>query len=581
MVEQVDGLVYYTNGTISYGMATGTITVSNPASTSPLSSAILTLPNGTSLSIGSISPGSSYTAHYVLSPADVNLPLNFKENVVPVTLTNGVPQQLRLIVQLQNTGNAHITGLQYQKSLPPGLAQAWEAHDGGSLTVGSAVAWTINDLAPGDKMNLTIAFSLTPSSGITFPAAGVSYDYSSSLSGSVPRLTASTNTSFQIQKSHITDHSWMVNATVPDSSEFDMVLDSVAISRSNASDPFNTVELASYSPNTRLNPGSSWSTSLIDNFEYVPAYFMKMAYSMPYTTILTSHVEAMTAPITITITNPTPTPTSPPSPPYATPTPVPSATPTPTAPASPDIVFVSPERGEVITGNSTQLETSVPPSGEPGYVAYFLSSNNLTWIRLGQSPVSGALSGFLWTIPQLDGNYYLKAEHYRSDGTLLGIAYTQVLVAHETEPVGMTTMLISGTDWLMLIMALLAVMLLAFILIPYVQVRNVIYDASALAALSREKDWLSKLPREALRPDAMIVEIPGMDKIRMKALNNIDEMRRLERKYELSAYDAMALQLARESGATLVTGDVRMAAIAKQLDVKVKLLEKVAVPVTV
>ena len=578
--EQLDGLVYNANGAISPGMASGTLTIANPASTSPLSSVKTTLPNGTTLFADHIAPGTEYTANYVLSAQEVSIPLSLKETITPTSMSKGVPQQVRLVVQLENTGSAHVTGFTYQRSLPSGLSEAWDAHDGGSLTVNGNVLWAISDLGPGEKKNLTIAFNVTPASGITFSKSAIAYDYASTLSPSTPTLTASTDTTFTVQKSHVGDGVWMVNASVPDITEFDMVLTSVSISRADATDPFNTIELEALHPDTALRQGASWTTSYTDNFGPVPVYYLKIAYDMPYTAAFQSHVTAETVPVTIAVPTPTPAPSSPSSPPYATPTPLPSPTPTPTVPpVVPDIMFISPSYGEVITGNTTLLQTSVPPSSGPGTVAYYVSANNLTWIKLGETPVSGNISQLSWNVPQLNGNYYLKAEHYDASGILKGVAYTQVLVAHETQPVGMTTTLISGTDWLMLIIALMAIMLLMFILVPYIRGRPMIYDAAALQALSREPEWMSKLPKGSLRPDALLMDIAGMDKIRMRPLSNIAEMRRLEKDFGLSAYDAMALQLAREVGATLVTADPRVADLGKRLDIKVELMEKVAVAV--
>ena len=161
---------------------------------------------------------------------------------------------------------------------------------------------------PGDKKHLVIAFNVTPVSNLYFPEAYVEYNYSASLTGGTPNFSGSTNTSFGVQKTHITPDTWGVDASVPDVSDFVIHLDSVFINHSDARDPFNTSRIATYKPNLILNPGCAWNAYLVDEFDQVPAYFIYISYSIPYTLKQESQVSAMTEPFTVTVTTPTPTP---------------------------------------------------------------------------------------------------------------------------------------------------------------------------------------------------------------------------------------------------------------------------------
>ena len=159
----------------------------------------------------------------------------------------------------------------------------------------------------------------------------------------------------------------------------------------------------------------------------------------------------------------------------------------------------------MITNNTTDIETSVPPSTDPGYVIYYGSKDNKTWVQLGQSNVIGNMSDIIWDVPRMSGQYYLKAEHYNAWG-LRGIAFAQVLIAQEILPVDMTTMLTSGANWLMLLAALAILLILMYFVVGYLWRKPVIYDSSAIYALSRQdKDWLSRLPGKTIRPDEVIL----------------------------------------------------------------------------
>lgn len=578
--DAVHDVIYYHNGTVAYGPGTGIINITNPSRISPLIGVNLTLPNGTTRFLGTLNPPSRYTEEYTIENSEISIPLKLSETVTPSSLYTGVQQEIRLSVEIENIGGGNITDFRYQKALPPGLSTVWTAYDGGTLNVNNNVTWTMDTLKPGEKKHLVIAFNVNPAANVNFPAASVGYLYLAPLAPGEPGFSGYTNTTFNIRKSHPSDGVWYLEASVPDDNDLMMDLKSVSIYRSDVSDPFTVSEIASYTPDVSLSPGQEWNISLIDHYGQVPAYFIKIAYTIPYTLNRTSILTAWTEPLTIAVTGRPPTATPPPitpwSNPYATVSPTAEPTPSPPPTGSPDIVFITPGSRDVIANNTTEIMTSVPPSSDPGYVAYYGSTDNRTWVKLGESPVEGNVSELLWTVPPMNGAYYLKAEHYNSLG-LRGVAFTQVLIAHEILPVDMTTMLISGTDLLMLLLALIALFLLLFIIVPYLIGKPVIYDSSALYVLSKDKDWLSKLPRQAIRPDKFIADIPGMDRIKMRAIRNIEEMRRLERDYGLQAYDALALQLAREMGAMLNTANPGIADIGKKHDIKVKTMDKVLV----
>ena len=582
--EQISGVIYHNNSSVTYDIGNGSLIVGNPAPTSPLSGVSISLWNSSQVFFGSIDPTSNYSVDYSLAHGDIHIPLTVKETIVPSSLTQGAQQQIRLCVEIENVGDANITGFVYQKSILSNLSIAWTAYDGGTLCINDTVTWALGDLAPGDKKHLAIAFNVTPPSSLYFPEAYIKYDYGASLTGGAPGFSGSTNTSFTIRKAHNTVDTWGVDAIVPDDSDFIMSLDSVFINRSDVNTPFDTVRIASYAPDVLLSPGCTWKTSLIDHFDQVPVYFISISYSLPYTLEQDSQVSAMTEPFTVTVTASTPTPPAATSQPQSNNNPyvwnpTTQPTPTPSPVTERDIVFISPGVGDVITNNTTDIETSVPPSADPGYVVYYGSTDNKTWVKLGQSDVIGNMSDLIWNVPQMNGQYYLRAEHYNSWG-LRGIAFAQVLIAHEILPVDMTTLLTSGANWLMLLAALAVLLILLYAIIVYLGRKPVIYDSSALYALSRQdKDWLSELPGKTIRPDEAIFEIEGVDRIKMKTIKNIGEMRRLEKDYGLQAFDAMALQLARETGATLYTASERIMDICKQLEIEARPLEKIPISV--
>ena len=581
--DQVSGVVYYYNGTVDHGQGNGVLTIANPAETSPLVGVNVTLMNGTTVFIQQIDPSSADTFDYVVDTNSTGLPLDLKETFVPTTLSAGTPQQIRLCLELKNTGNVNITDLVYEKALPPGLTTAWTSYDSGALTVNGSITWTLCSISPGDTMHLAIAFNITPGSGLYFPGANVSFDYLSSLAGAVPNFSGYTNTTFQVQKSHASADTWLVDASIPDDSEFNISLDNVSVYRSDINGSLSMCNIMSSEPNILLGPGDSWNTSLTDYFNQTPVYFLQIAYHIPYALEQVSHISAITEPFTVTVPTASPTATAPPNypPPYypyqqntATPTPQPSPTPQPYT--GPDIVFVTPGYNDIIRGNSTELETSVPPSNGTGNVIYYGSPDNITWVKIGESPVSGNTSTLLWNVPRMNGTYYLKAEHYSSQ-SLSGVAFTQVLIAQQIMPIGTTTLLMSSVNWTMIIAFLAIIALIIFVAVPFIGNEPVVYDTSALFALSSsDKDWLSKLPRHTVRPDEIVFEIGGVEKLKMKTIKDIEGMRRLEKDYGLSAYDAMAIQLAMESHATLYTADADILDICKKLDVKVKPLEKIS-----
>jgi hypothetical protein len=578
--DQVSGVVYYGNGTIDYGQGIGTLSITNPAVSSPLTDVNVTMMNGTTAFIGNIGPGSTYTLDYGVDADSTGLPLSLNEALTPTTLSIGTPQQVRLSLQLENTGDVNITGLVYQKGLPSGLSTAWTAYDSGVLSVNNSVTWMPANISPGETVHLVIAFNVTPESSLYFPSANISFDYLSSLSGAAPVFSGGTNTSFEITKAHIDVDTWGVTTSVPDDSEFIIGLDTVSIYRSDVNNSFSMSNIRSWEPGVSLGPGDVWNASLTDNFNEIPVYFLRISYHIPYTLTQVSHMAAMTAPFTVTVPTASPAATASPSYsgpyypyPYNQASPTPRPTPTPQPYTGPDIIFITPGYNEVIRSNTTWLETSVPPTSGAGSVIYFGSPDNVTWAELGESPVSSNVSVLTWTVPRMNGTYYLKAEHISSLGQV-GVAFTQVLVAQQITPIGTTTMLMSNTNWTMIVALLAVLALIIYMAAPLMWGGQVIYDSSALYALSsHNKDWLSKLPRHTIRPDEIIFEIGGVEKIKMMALKDIDEMRRLEKDYALSAYDAMAIQLARETHGTLYTANPEIAEVCKKMDIKASLME--------
>ncbi len=457
-LEHADNIIYYRNGTIACGPATGALIVTNPAHSSPLSAVNITLPNGTVAFIGRIDPSSGHSINYSLPPGEIENPLKLAEAISPSSLTRGTPGQLRLYVEIENAGSSNIIGFTYQKPLPPGLSVAWTSGTGGSLNVNGTVTWTLDTLSPGERKNIVVALDLTPSGGVYFQEAYIEFAYGESLTGNAPGFEGNTNTSFRIQKSNPGAGQWRVEASIPDDSEFTINLKNVTIYRSSAADPFATSAIASYVPDIPLDPGQSWNTTLNDRFDTVPAYFIKTSYSLPYTLDQAAVLRARTEPIAID---------APPPYPYNPLPPMQTGTPTMPPPAyNPDIVFIRPEKGEIIKNNTTELVTSIPPYRDPGYVVYYGSSDNKTWTRLGESPIEGNISRLAWTVPGENGNYYLKAEHYDARG-LRGTAYVNVLIAFEITPVDITTKLASGMSLLMLLLAFIALILVSLILMPY------------------------------------------------------------------------------------------------------------------
>jgi hypothetical protein len=243
---------------------------------------------------------------------------------------------------------------------------------------------------------------------------------------------------------------------------------------------------------------------------------------------------------------------------------------------NPDVVFLEPENGDVITDNTTRIEVSVPPYSGAEYVVYYGSADNMTWARLGQSPVVGNLSELMWSVPQFNGKYYLKAEHYSPWG-LQGIAYTQVLIAHEILPVDLSTILMQGQDWLMFSLTAVSGLLLLLVFVPFFRKRPVIYDTSALLALGRYADDKErKLSDKTIRPDTLPPGIESLSRVKVVAINSMDDAGRLEREYALSPYDAMAIVLAKETGARLYSYDTRIVGICKDLGIKAELLKRQA-----
>ncbi len=118
-LEQASGVIYYHNGTAACGPVQGILSVDNPSASCPLSGVNVTLPDGSTVFVGTIGPSSSYSAGYSLAPGGSTIPLRLKETIIPSTLTAGVPGQLRLCVEMENGGSRNITGAPDARGILP------------------------------------------------------------------------------------------------------------------------------------------------------------------------------------------------------------------------------------------------------------------------------------------------------------------------------------------------------------------------------------------------------------------------------------------------------------------------------
>lgn len=562
-------MVYHGDGTVSYGTGHGYYTLTNPAPHSPIYSANVTTYSGSTSFIDNIAPLAYFSGAYDIDRSNIRIPLLVKETITPGTLARGKPQQVSITVEIRNAGTSDVTGFKYTKQIPAGLSHASDSSSQGTLAVGDDINWTVDSILPDGVCRMNVSFNVTPSSNINFPAAYVTYTADDSFSGGTFGFSGSTVTSFSLQKSHTDTDTWSLYASVPDDSEFAMNVMQVTVYRSDVTTPFDMVQIQEYSPHITLAPGESWGSALVDTYDRTPAYFMKVAYQIPYTVSHTSQplTPAKTDPFTIivqgtstggTITNP-----------YVPngPTAVLNPTATPQPYVAPSIEFVQPKPDATIHTNNTTLEAWITTPQASGFVIFYSSRDNETWTYLGQSTIVDNDARYTWDVPDTNGRYYLKAEYYDNSG-LAGVTYQRILVQHESAPISASTFFSQTTDWAVILTILALLLIITLFVLPPLVYRPVIFDASALQLLSgASMEEISRLPR-ALRPNN--VEIPpfkGSNRIRPREVKKINEQKRFESQYGMHPYDAAALELARERNLTVYSNDPKMMELYRSLNV--------------
>lgn len=568
-IDYVSDIIYHSDGTVSYGAGHGFFTIHNPTSYSPVFSAIMTTGPGSTTFIDTIAPGSDYTGAYAIDRSNIRIPLMVKETITPGTLTQGRQQQVSISVEIRNTGTHDVTGFTYTRQIPSGLSLASDLAEEGTLAIGTRINWTVDDIPPAGIYRMSASFNVTPASNIDFPAANISYTAGDSFSSGAFGFSGSTSTSFSLQKSHTDADTWSLHATVPDDSEFAMNVTQVTIYRSDVTSPFDMVSIHEYSPDITLAPGESWDSALIDTYDRTPAYFMKVAYQIPYTVSQASQplTPAKTDPFTIMVqgTSTGGTVTYPYVPDSPTAVLNPTATPQPYI--APTIEFVEPKPDATIHTNNTTLEAWITIPQASGFVVFYSSRDNESWTYLGRSSIVDNTARYTWDLPDTNGRYYLEAEYYDNSG-LAGVTYQRVLVQHESAPIDITTVFSQTADWAVVLTILALLLIITLFVLPPLVYRPVVFDASALQLLSgASMEEISRLPR-ALRPNN--VEIPafkGNDRIRPREVRKINEQKRLESQYDMNPYDAAALQLARERNLTIYSDDPKMMDLYRSLNV--------------
>ncbi len=571
-IDYVSDIVYHSNGTVTYDSGHGFYTVNNPASTSPLIAVDVMPYSGSSTFIGDIAPLTDYSGAYDLAHNSISIPLMVKETITPNSLTSGLQQQINITVEVTNIASHDVTGFNYTKTIPAGLGLAGDAYDKGVLALDNNITWQIDSIPPSATCRMNISFSVTPSSALYLPGAYIQYTASGSSANSNFGFSGSTVTSFSIEKSHPGLNIWNVRVSVPDDSEFNMELTGISVYRSNVDDPFNMASIHEYSPDMALTPGESWDASLTDTYDHIPAYFMKLAYMIPYTVQGTSLplTPARTDPFTITVQASSGGGSGGPiSYPYVPTGPTAVLHPTATAQpyVAPSIEFVEPKPDATIHTNNTTLEAWITIPQASGFVVFYSSRDNESWTYLGRSSIVDNTARYTWDLPQTNGRYYLKAEYYDSDG-LSGTAYQRILVQHESAPIDVSSFFSQTADWAVILTILALLLIITLFVLPPLVYRPVIFDASALLLLSEASiEEISRLPR-ALRPNN--VDIPafkGSDRIRPREVKKLNEQKRFERQYDMQPYDAAALELARERNLTIYSDDPKMMEIYRSLNV--------------
>jgi hypothetical protein len=337
-------------------------------------------------------------------------------------------------------------------------------------------------------------------------------------------------------------------------------------------DPFNMASIHEYSPDIALTPGESWDASLTDTYDHVPAYFLKLAYQIPYTVQGTSLplTPARTDPFTVTVqASPRGGSGGSSSYPYVPtgPTAVLHPTATPQPYVAPSIEFVEPRPDATIHTNNTTLEAWITIPQASGFVVFYTSRDNESWTYLGRSSIVDNTGRYTWNVPDTNGRYYLKAEYYDNNG-LAGVTYQRIFVQHESAPIDISTLFSQTTDWAVILTILALLLIITLFVLPPMVYRPVVFDASALQLLSgASMEEISRLPR-ALRPNN--VEIPafkGSDRIRPREVKKLNEQKRFESQYGMHPYDAAALELARERNLTIYSNDPKMMELYRSLKV--------------
>ena len=575
-VDYVSDIVYHANGTVSYGSGHGFYTIDNPAPTSPLISVDVTSYSGSLTFIGNIAPLSGYSGAYDVDHDNIRIPLIVKETITPASLTAGLQQQVNITVEVTNVASHDVTGFDYTKTIPSNLVLIGDSYDSGTLVSGSNVTWHIDSISPSATCRMNMSFYVTPSSAISFPASYILYTADDSSASGNFGFSGTTVTTFSLQKSNPYTNAWDVHASFPDDSEFNMSLSQANIYRSNVNDPFNMVLVRNYAPDVQLEPGESWDTSFTDIYDQTPAYFMKVAYQIPYTVNHTSQplTPAETDPFTIAVQGASTGGTIPD--PYVPtgPTAVMHPTATPQPYVAPLIVFVNPKPDSTIHTNNTTLEAWITIPESSGFVVFYSSRDNESWTYLSRSSIVDNTARYTWDLPDTNGRYYLKAEYYNDTG-MVGETYLRILVQHESAPVDISKFFSQTADWAVLLTVLALLLLITLFVLPPLVYKPVLYDLSALRLLSVASiEEILRLPR-ALRPNN--VDIPafkGSERIRPREVKKTDEQKRFESEYGMQPYDAAVLELAKERGLKIYSGDPRMIEFYESMGVKSERVEK-------
>ena len=455
----LSNITYDSDGIASFGSGYGFVTVHNPTVSSQLLSVNLTLWDGMQpIFVESIAPSSDYSNRYDLCATSVQVPLKVKESITPTSLVAAGQHEIIINVDVENTGAADVTGFEYLKQLPAGLVPEPGSGDGSVQVIGGNLTWTIDRIKPGEQKHLVAVFDIVPATDIYLPGAYISFTYSSSFVNGDPSIASSSDMPMVLQKLKPNPSTWAAGVNVPDNSEFMMKVDTVLLYRADVSSPFVTSLLKTYTPNTLIGPGESWSADYMDTYGGTPVYYMSLSYSIPYTITRNSYplTPARTLPRVISVSHvPPAAPVDIPSIPY-------DIGSSPADPAQPSghevqIEFVLPKPNDTITDNTTALDVSVIPANDIGFVAFYQSTDNVTWTYIGKSGLHDNISEYTWTVPPVNRVYYLKAEYYDSMG-LRGSAYDQVFVHHE-QGIDISTMFIRTTDWLIVLIALITLLL--------------------------------------------------------------------------------------------------------------------------